>query len=238
MEHTFIIIIILTSAGFFGGLVNYLQVYVGNNATKANFWKSIIVGIAASFLVPLFLETISSNLIESSKTSDKDLLVFVGFCLVAAIFSRRFIDTIGERILKKAEEANKKADEAKEIAIENKEEVNLISTKATEVDDSEKINANAPIEEIQSNNAEKEYTKEDYIKFILNILLALKDSRYTFRTLQGISESVEIPVEKTKEILTKMIEKEWVTEINRNDKILYAITERGNKLRISEADLE
>lgn len=73
-------------------------------------------------MVPLFLGMISSDLIANSRTDDKNFLIFAGLCLVAAIFSGRFIDSIGERILKKVEEQEKKVDEI-ETKNENQQEI-------------------------------------------------------------------------------------------------------------------
>lgn len=78
--------------------------------------KYILLGIGAALLVPAFLKMISSNLVSSQ--DNNDYLIFAGFCLIASIFSRRFITTIGERILEAAKKAEKTAQESKQ-KIEN-----------------------------------------------------------------------------------------------------------------------
>src|SRR5438045_3868857 len=90
--HLVILIIIMLITGAFGGFLNYLH----NFDTIADEEKNVVVrnkyiflGIAAAFLIPVFLKMISSNLTSSVKNDD--YLVFAGFCLIAAIFSRRFI---------------------------------------------------------------------------------------------------------------------------------------------------
>ncbi len=113
--HLIIVIGIIISAGGFGGLLNYLHNFdthgetPENNATKT---KYVLLGIGAAFLVPAFLKMISSNLLSS--TDNNDLLIFAGFCLVASIFSKRFINTIGEKILEAAKQAEKNSKENKQ----------------------------------------------------------------------------------------------------------------------------
>jgi hypothetical protein len=60
---------------------------------------------------------ISSDLISNDSARNRDnnnYLIFAGFCLIAAIFSRRFINTIGERILEAAKKAVKTSQETKQ----------------------------------------------------------------------------------------------------------------------------
>ena len=84
---------VMIAAGALGGVVNYF-LNRKNDPEGSSIGKSITVGIGAALLVPLFLNMISSNLTEmirGSSTTPADLskiLVFAGFCLIAAISSR------------------------------------------------------------------------------------------------------------------------------------------------------
>jgi hypothetical protein len=239
------LIITIISAGIFGGTVNFFQLYSKNNKGWINFWKCVIIGLGASFLVPLFLQMISSNLVESSKTNDKDLLVFLGFCLIAAIFSRRFIETIGERILKQVAEAKQTAESAKEIAETSKEEVELLTSKSTEVDESETISPDnetttttttssttTTTTEAPNSNREYRISQDDAIK----VLKALKDPLYTFRTLKGVTKDSNLDDETVVRIIKSMIRRDWVREIRKDSKILYALSEIGNKIKVLKED--
>jgi len=62
----------------------------------------------------LFLATISSNLLENCEKDSKNYFEPAGLCLIAAIFSRRFIDTIGKKILKEAAETKEEVKDAKQ----------------------------------------------------------------------------------------------------------------------------
>ena len=74
----------------------------------------MFLGIGSAILVPAFLKMIASDLIKKSDQYDNiNYLIFAGFCLVAAIFSKRFINTIGEKILEAARKAESTSKETK-----------------------------------------------------------------------------------------------------------------------------
>jgi hypothetical protein len=54
---------IMTLAGAFGGLINYF-IERRDNPEKSSLLRSLVVGIGASLLVPLFLRMISSSLMD------------------------------------------------------------------------------------------------------------------------------------------------------------------------------
>lgn len=106
-----ILILIMLVAGVLGGIVN-IALRAEEN-TKKTWLMNIVAGIGASMLIPLFLRTLSSNLLSNildEKPKPDDLLVFGGFCLLAAISSRTFIQTLSDKILKEAREARRQAD--------------------------------------------------------------------------------------------------------------------------------
>mgnify|MGYP001590195545 CR=1 FL=1 len=136
VSYIFILIAIILIFGALGGWVSYLlneqeptNNSAGNNSANPNgnkgrwgSWiKPVIIGIAAAFLVPLFLQTISSQLLRDGYSNYLYLLVFAGFCLVAAISSKAFITTLSDKILQVAKEAKKEAREAKNEAEQAKE---------------------------------------------------------------------------------------------------------------------
>lgn len=128
-SYIFLLISIILIFGALGGWVNHLlnrgeetinsrkddsSNLLTINNLKGNGWSQpIIIGIAAAFLVPLFLQTISSQLLKEGYSNYLSLLVFAGFCLVAAISSKAFINTLSDKILQTAKEAKIVAREAK-----------------------------------------------------------------------------------------------------------------------------
>ena len=133
------LISVMFAAGALGGTVNYFLTRKAD-PEGSSIAKSIVVGIAAAFLVPLFLNMISSNLTEAirgSPTNPADLskiLVFAGFCLIAAISSKAFIKTLSERVLKDVEETKKRVEETKKEVEEAKKTALSAQEKASEAD--------------------------------------------------------------------------------------------------------
>lgn len=152
--YILILIAIMVAAGAFGGFVNYLlngkdpldelkkdepnPAETKSDAEKAadmaklerqRLWNrrtDILSGILASFLVPFFLTTSSSSLLEQGQRNPLQLLVFLGFCLIAAMSARTFITSLSSKVIQavnqvkvtaenadaKADAANTKADDA------------------------------------------------------------------------------------------------------------------------------
>jgi hypothetical protein len=112
----------LAICGLIGGIIGYLDEL--NSTNKGGAWhclKYLLLGLAASFVVPLFLNTISSTLIKDvlntgSPGSITSLLVVAGFCLIASISSRRFIDRITDTVLEQVNKAVEAADSAQKKA--------------------------------------------------------------------------------------------------------------------------
>src|SRR5262247_1390247 len=97
------LVLVMIGAGVLGGFINY---YLNRHdqTCKHTAREYVVIGVGAALLVPLFLNMISSNLLERSETDTKALLVILGFCLVGAISSKAFIQTLSDQILKKAQE--------------------------------------------------------------------------------------------------------------------------------------
>lgn len=114
--HLMILIAIMLLSGAFGGYLNYLHNFDTEDPEKRDAGtqaKYIFLGVGAAFLIPLFLKMLESELL-SQDTDNLNYLIFGGFCLIAAIFSRRFISSIGDRVLEAAKNAEKAALESRQ----------------------------------------------------------------------------------------------------------------------------
>ena len=106
---------VMVFAGVLGGAINVALGDVEKPSREA--WaKSVLVGIGAAFLVPLFLKTVSSSLVadilKPGNADEASWWVFGGFCLLAAISSRKFIQSLSDSILKEARDARREAETA------------------------------------------------------------------------------------------------------------------------------
>src|SRR6478609_8980694 len=95
--HLVTLLAIMLITGAFGGYLNYLHNFdtiAEDNKTSRIKVKYVLLGIGSALLVPAFLKMIASDLIRYTTEYDNiRYLIFAGFCLIAAIFSRRFVTT-------------------------------------------------------------------------------------------------------------------------------------------------
>lgn len=217
------IFIISVISGVFGGLINFLQID-NDDFSWSKFFKSIVIGVGASFVVPLFLQTISSDLITQCKTDGKYYFVYSGFCLIAAIFSRRFLATVADAVIKKAEDAEKKADKAMETANMSEEKVSAIVDKNSE-----------PDEQIELLETDFSIIKDDLNgkvqEDVRNIINVFKTSKYTYRTSKGIAKDVNTDESVVELILNELENQGIIKKYLSNNKLLWTLTEKGNLIK-------
>lgn len=176
MTHEVIVALIMATTGIVGGLANFLS----DDSLKFEFRtvvKSIVLGVSASVMVPLFLSMISSNLLVESSTSTESYFILAGFCMVASIFSRSFINGVSSKILndlkQKTESIDKKVDSYEEHVkplIERSEEPEVESNEAYDF----------KVERVKSKLNDRD----------IKILSAIDESKYTIRTSGGIAQQL------------------------------------------------
>lgn len=192
------IVAVIVAAGCLGGMVNYFLT-LKTDPERMGPFANLVVGIGAAFLVPLFLNMLSSDLIEKIHPAQGNpdfskFLVFAGFCLVAAMSSRAFIKTLSERILKEVTEAKQKASAAEEKAVSAEQKAMGAEERASE--------AKAAVEPIVASNTEQDSNArslgteaaslvalDDADKLILD---KLAHGKYTLRTRSGLSEDTKL----------------------------------------------
>ena len=135
--HTLTLLGIILLVGAFGGYLNYLHNFdTTDDKLQENRIRNkyILLGIGSAILVPAFFKMIASDLIKYNKPFDNiNYLIFAGFCLVAAIFSRRFITTIGDKILDAARKAEINSIETKREVEFTKKELNSTQERIEDV---------------------------------------------------------------------------------------------------------
>jgi hypothetical protein len=184
---------IIFVAGVMGGYINFALGRSANSKLRDAWW-SVVIGLGAAFLVPLFLNTISSSLLSGildGSSKQADWFVFFGFCLLGAIASRTMIQTLTQKVLRTAEEA-------KQEVAKLKEEVDPIIIKETEPE----INETEPeiperttgVDRVQGYGLVGEEPPK--------IIKVLGGSKYSRRTVQGIQKEAKVPLEKVYELLS------------------------------------
>lgn len=135
-----VILQVMFLSGAAGGMVNRFMTE-GDAAPRLAWWKHMLIGIAAAFMVPLFLAMISADLITKIRGTpghpgDPTLLLnLAGFCLVAAVASRGLIQSVSERMLREVRVAQQQASDAlaqAQQANDNAEQARLRALDATQ----------------------------------------------------------------------------------------------------------
>ena len=97
--HMLLILIIMVIAGVLGGAANYFLADRHGEPAKRDWLKYPILGIVAALTVPLFLNMISSTLLEGARTKPVDFFAFAGFCLIYVVASRRLFENVAQRLM-------------------------------------------------------------------------------------------------------------------------------------------
>lgn len=210
--HIWTLISIIIFSGFLGGVVNYFMNNVSKTWDAYEFKKSFFFGIVASATVPLFLETVSSKLIYDSQQFPLKYFVFGGFCLLASVFSSKFLQSLSDRILKELNEVKK----------DNKENAEKVDAIVSQKSDDK-----------QTENFSDEKLKQKAGNDLNNIITALQNDKYTFRTITGLAKDTALSEQAIKAILLQLEDREIVTQVRRSDGItLWALTSKGQRLSL------
>ena len=98
-SYMLVILLIMIAAGILGGVANYFLSERAPDSSRSDWSKYPILGVLAALTVPLFLNMISSNLLEAARTRPVDFFVFAGFCLIYVVASRRLVENVANKLL-------------------------------------------------------------------------------------------------------------------------------------------
>jgi len=206
--YIFIILTIMILSGFLGGTANFFISYSSDKkADNKSYWGYVILGIVAAFVVPLFLNMISSNLLEIGQSNPIRLFVFCGFCLIAAVFSHRFLENIYSKVIQQLKKTEKETKEVKDAT--------------SEPDDFENNDSKTLLEQQRSKLSENEN----------KVLSAFGTGKYTFRSLSGIKNETDLLKEKAQESLNLLVSKNLLIQtFGENNQQLWYLTTSGKRL--------
>lgn len=114
--HLLLILGIMIAAGILGGIANYFLDDRENAGSGRSATRYAVLGVVAALTVPLFLNMISSHLLEATRLKSSELFVFAGFCLLYVVVSRRFFENLAVQILRQADLVRKEARRLPEAA--------------------------------------------------------------------------------------------------------------------------
>lgn len=186
-----IIFLVLLACGIVGGLASHLLLQADNDARTTPWYgnifnRSVLIGVVAAFVTPLFLNMISSDLLSQSEEQPEKYFVIGGIALLAAVFGKRFLTTVYDQLMKKVETLGKEVEQIGE---------------ATDEPDTEARSPGA--QGLRSCGIEE----PDY-----KIMHAMVHTRYPSRSLHGLRRSTGLPLEEINTRLTGLISKDFVTQ--------------------------
>ena len=106
-SYMLLILLIMIGAGILGGVANYFLSERQNEFANREWAKYPILGVIAALTVPLFLNMISSNLLEAARTRPVDFFVFAGFCLIYVVASRRMFENVANKLINQMDQVKR-----------------------------------------------------------------------------------------------------------------------------------
>lgn len=221
MSHITKLILVMVAFGLLGGVVNYINSYSAKNkkAPKpkvSDLIKTMITGVAASFLVPVFLNTISSNIVRESETDPIKLVVFAGFCVIASVSAKSFISAISGKVLEKMSKVEEDVQAVRTV-------IRPVILKHTELDDDGGNGKTAVIGNTEVSNGTSDQVESSRLK----VLQELSGSEYAFRTINGLARDTNMEPELVQECLEDCVSSGLVGAIDNSLGTRFYITEDG-----------
>ena len=218
------IALVMLCAGALGGIVNFFLADPEQEKPLL-WWQHVFVGVVASFMVPLFLNMISGDLIDKirgvdGKTADYSrMFVLAGFCLVAAVSSRAFIKTLSEKVLqevrKKVDAVDRKVDEAVVKSDAAEEKASAASADATEarqavsplVEDDSAEESSTVVRSLEGAQSRVELLPDE--RAVLNAMVA---SSFALRSITGTANDAGLDKAATSIAISSLLSKELIGE--------------------------
>jgi hypothetical protein len=200
-----VLLIVMVAAGLLGGVASFLIARRKGEAKDQSIFGYLVLGVVASLIVPLLLNMISSDLLRTAKGDYLRLLPFGGFCLIAAVFSRRFLESIYSRVMQKVGKLETEVEDLKEVASEPE----------------------TPGQEPTSEELSKaDVSDDDY-----QLMHAMSSGKYLYRSLGGLAKETSLPKEKINRSLNSMIAKNLIGQrSNREGKQRWYLASDGRRL--------
>ena len=172
--YMLIILLIMIVAGVLGGIANFFLSDRSGDSGRREWGKYIILGVISALTVPLFLNMLSSNLLEAARTRPVDFFVFAGFCLIYVVASRRVFENAANRLLGPMDQMKR---EMSQIRQSNHEAALAASREDVVV-----------AHEMPQPAAKPEAARESLSYNDVEILRALSEESYVYGNLVGITD--------------------------------------------------
>lgn len=215
-----IILLIMVAAGLLGGVANYYLSERGGNPPQRGDWRRYpILGVVAALTVPLFLNMISSNLLEAARTRPADYFVFAGFCLIYVVGSRRVFENMAGKLASQMDQMKREM-----LQIRQQQQEAPASVLRDE--------SQAAMERFAAPQQIKpEAIKESLSYNDIEILRALVEESYVYGNLAGLTDKTGLAREFISARLT-VLKSLGIIETRINDKnvLHWSVSARGRQV--------
>jgi len=202
--YMLVILLIMITAGVLGGIANYFLSDRQNDVGRRDWGKFLILGVIAALTVPLFLNMISSNLLEAARTRPVDFFVFAGFCLIYVVASRRVFENVANKLMGQMDQMRREMGQMKQLRQEAP-----VSVAPREEPTSAVMEPPAPIK--------PEVVKESLSYNDIEILRALAEDSYVYGNLVGLTDKTGLARDLVSTRLT-VLKNFGIIETRINDK--------------------
>lgn len=163
---------IMILAGVLGGIANYFLSDRQGELSSRDGFKYATLGVIAALTVPLFLNMLSSNLLEAARTRPVDFFVFAGFCLIYVVASRRLFENAANKLLSQLDQV--------------KRDVNHLKQQKREAPAPVVVREESPA--VATEPARAEPPKESLSYNDVEILRAIAEENYVYGNLAGLTD--------------------------------------------------
>lgn len=113
--YMLVILLIMVAAGMLGGIANFFLTDRNGDQGRREWGKYLTLGVISALTVPLFLNMLSSNLLEAARTRPVDFFVFAGFCLIYVVASRRVFENVANRLLGQMDQMKREMNQIRQL---------------------------------------------------------------------------------------------------------------------------
>ncbi len=203
-----IILLIMLLSGLIGGLASYYL----NKSEEKTLLNSLVLGVVASLIVPLFLNMISSNLLFEAQRQIDKIFIFAGFCILASVFSKNFLENMYNKILQQVGNIEKQVETIQEASSE----------------------PDIPTGEITEESLkQKGITKIEY-----ELLTTLSTGNYAYRSIAGLKKDSHSDRKLVDNAINTLLSKKLIeSRLMRKNQTRYFISSKGREI-LGELSME
>ena len=220
-SYMLMILLIMIAAGILGGVANYFLSERAPDSSRRDWGKYPILGVIAALTVPLFLNMISSNLLEAARTRPVDFFVFAGFCLIYVVASRRLVENVANKLLGQMDQMKREMVQIKQKQQETPPPV--VREEPLLATESQPAQAAAVVK--------PEQIRESLSYNDIEIIRALAEESYVYGNLVGLTDKTGLAREMVSTRLTVLKNLGVIeTRINEKNVLHWYVSSKGKQM--------